>query len=57
MGNFRELKIAKGSTAELLTQAIITHEIGYLDNISFKFVEKECQAISGMLTRLIQARS
>ena len=49
--------IAKGSTAELLTQAIIALEIKYLDNGSFKHVEKECQAISGMLMRLIQARS
>ena len=49
--------IAKGSTAELLTQAIIALEIKHIDNESFKHVEKECQAISGMLMRLIQARS
>jgi four helix bundle protein len=29
--------IAKGSSAELLTQAIIAFEIGYLDKESFKF--------------------
>ena len=49
--------IAKGSSAELLTQIIIAYEIGYLTNQHFDQVKNECQAISGMLTRLIQARS
>ena len=49
--------IAKGSSAELLTQAIIANEIGYLRTQNFDHVRKECRAISGMLTRLIQARS
>jgi four helix bundle protein len=49
--------IAKGSSAELLTQAIIAHEIGYLENQQFDHIQNECRAISGMLTRLIQARS
>ena len=49
--------IAKGSAAELLTQAIIAFEIGYLDIERFQLIEKECKAISGMLTRLITARS
>ena len=49
--------IAKGSTAELLTQAIIALEIKYINNESFQHIEKECQAISSMLMRLIQARS
>ena len=49
--------ISKGSAAELLTQAIIAFEIGYIDSIKFKFIEKESKAISGMLTRLISARS
>ena len=49
--------IAKGSAAELLTQTIIAFEIGYLDKDRFQFIEKECKAISGMLTRLISARS
>ena len=48
---------AKGSSAEVLTQAIIAYEIGYLTRKHFDHVKKECQAISGMLTRLIQARS
>jgi four helix bundle protein len=49
--------IAKGSAAELLTQAIIAFEIGYFDSDRFRFIEKECKAISGMLTLLISARS
>ena len=47
---------AKGSSAEVLTQAIIALEIGYLAEDSFNYIENECQAISSMLTRLIQAR-
>jgi four helix bundle protein len=49
--------IAKGSSAELLTQAIITFEIGYLEKQNFDHITNECQAISGMLSKLIQARS
>jgi four helix bundle protein len=48
---------AKGSSAEVLTQAIIAYEIGYLIKEHFYHVKKECQAISAMLTKLIQARS
>jgi len=49
--------IAKGSSAELLTQIIIVYEIGYLKNQDFEHAKNECKAISRMLTRLIQARS
>jgi four helix bundle protein len=49
--------IAKGSSAEVLTQAIIAMEIGYIKDDEYKFIEKECKAISGMLSRLITARS
>ncbi len=49
--------IAKGSSAELFTQAIIAHEIEYVEKTHFDHVRDECQAISGMLTKLIQARS
>lgn len=48
--------IAKGSTAELLTQAIIAHEIGYLAQAQFDSIKEECHAISSMLTKLIKAR-
>ena len=49
--------IAKGSTAELLTQVIIASEIGYLNKERFECISKECKAVSGMLTLLIAARS
>lgn len=49
--------IAKGSSAEVLTQAIIALEIGYLDNDTFNYIEEECSAISAMLSRLISVRS
>ena len=48
---------AKGSTAEVLTQAIIANEIGYLPERNFAHITEECQGISGMLTKLIRARS
>ncbi len=48
--------IAKGSTAEVLTQAIISHEIGYIDSKVLAHIHEECNAISRMLTKLIQAR-
>jgi len=49
--------IAKGSSAELLTQVIIAYEIDYLPKENFNHVRNECQAISRMLAKLIQARS
>ena len=49
--------IAKGSSAEVLTQAIISHEIGYINEKDYKYIAFECKAISGMTMRLIQARS
>ncbi len=48
--------VAKGSCAEVLTQAIIALEIGYITQEQFSHIENECQAISSMLTRLIQSR-
>ena len=53
----RHFYIAKGSAAEVLTQAIIALEIGYIHNKSFEYIQNERSAISGMLTRLIRARS
>ena len=49
--------IGKGSSAEVLTQAIIAREIGYIDGNRFAHIEEECSAISGMLGRLIAIRS
>ena len=50
-------RIAKGSAAELLNLAIIAHEIGYLTKPQFDQINEECQAISSMLTKLIQVRA
>ena len=48
--------IAKGSTAELLTQSTIAHEIGYLKGEDFKHICNECNSISKMLKGLIKTR-
>jgi len=47
---------AKGSSGEVLTQAIIAYEIGYITEEYFGHIQKECRVISSMLTKLIQAR-
>ena len=48
---------ARGSSAEVLTQAIIAFEIGYISEEIFSHIESETQSISKMLNRLIQSRS
>jgi four helix bundle protein len=48
--------IAKGSSAELLTQMIIAYEIGYLSKVEFDHVQEECDGISRMLSNLIKSR-
>jgi four helix bundle protein len=48
---------ARGSAAELLTQAIVAKEIGYIDQALFSDIEQRCLEISRMLARLIAARS
>jgi len=48
---------AKGSSAEVLTQTIISYEIGYVDEETYKHIVEECKAISSMLYRLIKVRS
>ncbi len=55
--SIRHFNIAKGSSAELLTQTEIALEIGYLTKETSGDVEAECIAIAGMLQRLIRARS
>lgn len=49
--------VAKGSFTEVLTQAIIAFEIGYIDQATFHEIEDRCREISKMLSRLIAARS
>jgi four helix bundle protein len=53
----RHFYMAKGSSAEVLTQAIIAHEIGYIAIDAFNEIESRCMEVSGMLSRLIAARS
>lgn len=53
----RHFYIARGSTAELRTQLIISKEIGYIDNDIFNELEKECDEIGAMLTNLIKHRT
>ncbi len=52
----RYLHIAKGSTAEVMTQANIAFEVGHLDQSSFNEIEKRCAEIIRMLHGLISAK-
>jgi four helix bundle protein len=54
--SIRHFYIAKGSAAELLTQLIIAHEIGYIDQEIKDNLVNECKIISVMLQKLIKAR-
>ena len=47
----------RGSSAEVLTQATIAFEIGYIQKETFKEIEERCIEISSMLSKLISARS
>jgi four helix bundle protein len=49
--------VAKASAAELLTQTMISGEIGYLTVAETSFVAEECKGISAMLAKLIKVRS
>ncbi len=49
--------IAKGSLAELQTQLVIAHEIGYLSLEILRDLDKKCQTLGKMLGSLIKARS
>jgi four helix bundle protein len=53
----KHFRIAKGSTAELYTQLIISVRIKYLDKNEFDFLNQECQEIMAMLTSLIKYRN
>jgi four helix bundle protein len=53
----RHFYIARGSAAELLTQLIISMEIGYIKQEIFKEFEDSCNEIGAMLTALIKFRS
>ena len=49
--------IAKGSVAELLTQIIIGHEIGYISKNQADSLKNDCRIISVMLSKLIKVRT
>jgi len=53
----RHFYIAKGSTAELITQLIISNEIGYFRQEIVDPLIGECKIISTMLMKIIKARS
>jgi len=53
----RQFFIAKGSSAELYTQLIISCNIGYLTSDENKYYLNECKGISAMLANLIKSRS
>jgi four helix bundle protein len=53
----RHFKIAKGSSAELFTQSIISNRVGYLDKLDFEYLKNESQEILAMLTNLIKHRN
>jgi four helix bundle protein len=53
----RQFYIAKGSSAELYTQLIISNKIGYITEEENKYYMNECKGISAMLSNLIKSRS
>jgi four helix bundle protein len=55
--SIRHFYIAKGSTAEVITQLIIAKEIGYLPPEITEELIKEYEHVSHMLAKLIAARS
>jgi four helix bundle protein len=52
----RHFYIAKGSTAELMTQLMIAEEIGYIEKSDSDQLINQCKIISVMLMKIIQAR-
>jgi four helix bundle protein len=53
----RQFYTAKGSSAELYTQLIISCKIGYLTEDENKYYLNECKGISAMLANLIKSRT
>ena len=54
--SIRFLYIANASIAELITQTIIAHEIGYLDTKTADAIIEESERISKMIKSLIKYR-
>lgn len=53
----RYFYIARGSSAELMTQIIIANEIGYINKNITDSLPGQCDRICSMLTKLIQSRN
>ena len=54
--SIRHFYIAKGSTAELITQLIIAYEISYIDENTKNILINKCDKVSAMLAKLIKAK-
>ena len=48
--------IAKGSSAEVITQLYIAHKVGYIDKIVLEKLEDQTEKIRASLKNLIKAR-
>lgn len=55
--SIRYFNIAKGSSAEVITQAIIASEIDYINNEEKENILAKCELISKKLSKLIKYRS
>jgi len=55
--SIRYFNIAKGSSAEVITQTIIASEIDYIDIEEEKKIIAQCELISKKLSKLIKYRS
>ncbi len=55
--SIRFFHIAKGSSAEVITQLMIAEEIGYLDSSTTKELINRLEKISAQLNKLIQYRT
>jgi four helix bundle protein len=53
----RHFYIARGSTAELITQIIIASEIGYASQEQTSHLMTECNKLSSMISKLIKSRN
>ena len=53
----RFLYIAKGSLAEVITQTIISREVGYLTDDEYKHIVERCERLGKMLGKLIRIRT
>lgn len=49
------LETAMGSAFEWETQLIISYEIGYINEETFKHLETKIQSIQGMITRFMES--